>query len=152
MSQAVGKWEQQKTQRNATQCWYTGAQVRRSFDFLPVSNHHLNPSVVTLNFTLSHPASHIQAALTSSINASCLPSTQPFSIVCTLILLSVPWYPALHREEAALPLPSWLVRTIHVSSLTPVSLSLLNPDYMKLPGYFVSWCRVCFCKTVEGFI
>lgn len=82
-----------------------------------------HPTLRSLSSSLSHPGTH-RTYILPPINASRLPSTHPFSIVCTSILLSLPWCPALHREEAALPLPSSLVRTIHACSLTSLSVSL----------------------------
>lgn len=87
-----------------------------------VSLHHLNSPVDILHLSLSHPVSYILPPLTPPV----FPPPTPFPIVCTSILLSLPCYPALHKEEAALPLPPSLVRTILAWSLTPVSLSPLS--------------------------
>ena len=80
-----------------------------------------HPTPQSLSSSLSQPGTHtyILPPLTPPV---CLPPTP--SPLCASVLLSLPWCPALHREEAALPLPSSLVRTIHAWSLTPVSLSL----------------------------
>lgn len=100
-------WESSHNKQLTTRT--EGVQQRPFLNFLSVSiisgPRHL--TLQSQSFSVLHP-----------------PSTHPFSIVCPLIFLSLPWYPALHKEEAALPLPSSLVRTIRAWSLTPVSLSV----------------------------
>lgn len=129
----VGKWVHQATQKHNTILEFQ----KKNFHLTPTSFEFHNSHPIKLQLLSS---SYTQLLHPPSINASCLPSTHPVSIVCTSLLLSLPWCPALHREEAALPLPFLLVRTIHASSLTPVAFSL-SP-----------WSRLHEAARLTGFL
>lgn len=130
--QTVGKWVHQTRQNNTTHT--QEFKDWNSLAFSPSSQLcNIHPELESLSSSLAHPVTHSTYIL-SPLSPPVCPPPNPFSIVWTSILLSLPWCLALHKEEAALPLPSSLVRTIHASSLAPVSLFLAGPDYIKLPG------------------
>lgn len=151
MAKAVRKWQrQQSTQRKEHNTMLKYRSLSEAVQ-LPA---RLQPSSQLL---CSHPlmSRHIQHLHPPSINASRLPSTQPYSIVCSSILLSLPWCPSLHREEAAFPLPSLLVRTIHGWPLTLVSTSLslsLKPrlhEAARLLGFLMQSLVLLDCRGTK---